>query len=39
MANRPGSYFHLHLLSDATGETLAGVARYATGAWTPEDFF
>src|SRR5436190_24337333 len=27
MPNRSGSYFHLHLISDATGETLTTVAR------------
>jgi [pyruvate, water dikinase]-phosphate phosphotransferase / [pyruvate, water dikinase] kinase len=31
---RPGSYFHLHLVSDATGETLATVARAATAQLT-----
>jgi [pyruvate, water dikinase]-phosphate phosphotransferase / [pyruvate, water dikinase] kinase len=30
MAQRGGSYFHLHLVSDATGETLTTVARAAT---------
>jgi len=30
MAQRTGSYFHLHLVSDATGETLTTVARAAT---------
>ena len=33
MANRPGSYFHLHLLSDATGETLTTVARAAAAQY------
>ena len=33
MANRPGSYFHLHLLSDATGETLITVARAAAAQY------
>jgi [pyruvate, water dikinase]-phosphate phosphotransferase / [pyruvate, water dikinase] kinase len=30
MPQRTGSYFHLHLVSDATGETLTTVARAAT---------
>ena len=30
MPHRVGSYFHLHLISDATGETLTTVARAAT---------
>lgn len=30
MVQRTGSYFHLHLVSDATGETLTTVARAAT---------
>jgi regulator of PEP synthase PpsR (kinase-PPPase family) len=30
MPHRAGSYFHLHLVSDATGETLTTVARAAT---------
>jgi regulator of PEP synthase PpsR (kinase-PPPase family) len=34
MSQRPGSYFHLHLVSDATGETLATVARAATAQLT-----
>jgi [pyruvate, water dikinase]-phosphate phosphotransferase / [pyruvate, water dikinase] kinase len=33
MANRPGNYFHLHLLSDATGETLITVARAAAAQY------
>src|SRR5262245_12829538 len=33
MAGRP-SYFHLHLVSDATGETLTTVARAATAQYT-----
>jgi regulator of PEP synthase PpsR (kinase-PPPase family) len=34
MAQRSGSYFHLHLVSDATGETLTTVARAATAQYT-----
>jgi [pyruvate, water dikinase]-phosphate phosphotransferase / [pyruvate, water dikinase] kinase len=34
MAHRAGSYFHLHLVSDATGETLTTVARAATAQYT-----
>ena len=34
MPNRTGSYFHLHLVSDATGETLTTVARAATAQYT-----
>jgi regulator of PEP synthase PpsR (kinase-PPPase family) len=34
MSQRSGSYFHLHLVSDATGETLATVARAATAQYT-----
>jgi regulator of PEP synthase PpsR (kinase-PPPase family) len=34
MPNRSGSYFHLHLVSDATGETLITVARAATVQYT-----
>jgi regulator of PEP synthase PpsR (kinase-PPPase family) len=34
MAHRTGSYFHLHLVSDATGETLTTVARAATAQLT-----
>jgi [pyruvate, water dikinase]-phosphate phosphotransferase / [pyruvate, water dikinase] kinase len=34
MAQRVGSYFHLHLVSDATGETLTTVARAATAQYT-----
>ena len=34
MSQRPGSYFHLHLVSDATGETLTTVARAATAQLT-----
>jgi [pyruvate, water dikinase]-phosphate phosphotransferase / [pyruvate, water dikinase] kinase len=33
MANPPKSYFHLHLLSDATGETLITVARAAAAQY------
>jgi [pyruvate, water dikinase]-phosphate phosphotransferase / [pyruvate, water dikinase] kinase len=33
MPNRTGSYFHLHLVSDATGETLTTVARAATAQY------
>ena len=29
-----GSYFHLHLISDSTGETLTTVARAATAQYT-----
>jgi [pyruvate, water dikinase]-phosphate phosphotransferase / [pyruvate, water dikinase] kinase len=34
MPHRAGSYFHLHLVSDATGETLTTVARAATAQYT-----
>jgi [pyruvate, water dikinase]-phosphate phosphotransferase / [pyruvate, water dikinase] kinase len=34
MPHRTGSYFHLHLVSDATGETLTSVARAATAQYT-----
>jgi regulator of PEP synthase PpsR (kinase-PPPase family) len=34
MPNRTDSYFHLHLVSDATGETLTTVARAATAQYT-----
>ncbi len=34
MPHRSGSYFHLHLVSDATGETLITVARAATAQYT-----
>jgi [pyruvate, water dikinase]-phosphate phosphotransferase / [pyruvate, water dikinase] kinase len=34
MSQQPGSYFHLHLVSDATGETLTTVARAATAQLT-----
>jgi [pyruvate, water dikinase]-phosphate phosphotransferase / [pyruvate, water dikinase] kinase len=34
MVQRVGSYFHLHLVSDATGETLTMVARAATAQYT-----
>jgi regulator of PEP synthase PpsR (kinase-PPPase family) len=34
MPQRTGSYFHLHLISDATGETLTTVARAATAQYT-----
>src|SRR6266436_1783034 len=33
MPHRSGSYFHLHLVSDATGETLTTVARAATAQY------
>ncbi len=33
MTTRSSSYFHLHLVSDATGETLATVARAATAQY------
>src|SRR5262249_57351138 len=33
-AQRASSYFHLHLVSDATGETLTTVARAATAQYT-----
>jgi len=33
MPQRVGSYFHLHLVSDATGETLTTVARAATAQY------
>jgi regulator of PEP synthase PpsR (kinase-PPPase family) len=33
MPQRTGSYFHLHLVSDATGETLITVARAATAQY------
>ena len=33
MAQRTGSYFHLHLVSDATGETLITVARAAAAQY------
>jgi hypothetical protein len=33
MAHRTDSYFHLHLVSDATGETLTTVARAATAQY------
>jgi [pyruvate, water dikinase]-phosphate phosphotransferase / [pyruvate, water dikinase] kinase len=33
MSPRTGSYFHLHLVSDATGETLTTVARAATAQY------
>jgi len=33
MSNRPGSFFHLHLVSDATGETLITVARAAAAQY------
>ncbi len=29
MANSPPSYFHLHLVSDSTGETLTTIAKAA----------
>jgi regulator of PEP synthase PpsR (kinase-PPPase family) len=34
MSQRASSYFHLHLVSDATGETLTTVARAATAQYT-----
>src|SRR5437763_3059243 len=34
MPHRSTSYFHLHLISDATGETLTTVARAATAQYT-----
>jgi len=34
MPHRTGSYFHLHLVSDATGETLTTVARAAAAQYT-----
>jgi regulator of PEP synthase PpsR (kinase-PPPase family) len=34
MTSRSTSYFHLHLVSDATGETLVTVARAATAQYT-----
>jgi [pyruvate, water dikinase]-phosphate phosphotransferase / [pyruvate, water dikinase] kinase len=34
MPHRAGSYFHLHLVSDATGETLTTVARAATAQYS-----
>jgi hypothetical protein len=34
MPQRSGSYFHLHLVSDSTGETLATVGRAATAQYT-----
>src|SRR5919201_529356 len=34
MPHRVGSYFHLHLVSDATGETLTTVARAASAQYT-----
>jgi len=34
MPHRSSSYFHLHLVSDATGETLTTVARAATAQYT-----
>src|ERR1700730_17339048 len=33
MASRTGNYFHLHLVSDATGETLITVARAAAAQY------
>src|SRR5713226_4673677 len=33
MPHRVGSYFHLHLVSDATGETLTTVDRAATAQY------
>src|SRR5438270_3512698 len=34
MPHRAESYFHLHLVSDATGETLTTVARAATAQYS-----
>src|SRR5437588_12298162 len=34
MPQHVGSYFHLHLISDSTGETLTTVARAATAQYT-----
>src|SRR5580692_5868566 len=34
MPQGTGSFFHLHLVSDATGETLTTVARAATAQYT-----
>jgi len=34
MTQRTGSYFHLHLVSDSTGETLTTVGRAATAQYT-----
>jgi [pyruvate, water dikinase]-phosphate phosphotransferase / [pyruvate, water dikinase] kinase len=34
MAQKTGSYFHLHLISDSTGETLITVARAATAQYS-----
>jgi [pyruvate, water dikinase]-phosphate phosphotransferase / [pyruvate, water dikinase] kinase len=34
MPHRTGSFFHLHLVSDATGETLTTVARAATAQYS-----
>src|SRR5882762_7975488 len=34
MSQHIGSYFHLHLISDSTGETLTTVARAATAQYT-----
>jgi regulator of PEP synthase PpsR (kinase-PPPase family) len=34
MPQRGGTFFHLHLISDATGETLTTVARAATAQYT-----
>src|SRR5262245_58818218 len=34
MPHRTDSYFHLHLISDSTGETLTTVARAATAQYT-----
>jgi regulator of PEP synthase PpsR (kinase-PPPase family) len=34
MPQRTGSYFHLHLVSDSTGETLTTVGRAATAQYT-----
>ena len=34
MTQKTGSYFHLHLISDSTGETLITVARAATAQYS-----
>src|ERR1700733_6540399 len=34
MPQRTGSFFHLHLVSDSTGETLTTVARAATAQYS-----
>src|ERR1044071_1473098 len=37
MAHRPTNYFHLHLVSDSTGETLLTVARAAAAQYASYD--